>query len=543
MAATDIVILGAGAAGLAAALAAHEAGANVQVFEKGAQVGGTAAISGGIIWMPQNTHGAAAGIADSREDAMAYFMSLDHGDIDPDILGSFVDHGPEALSFLESIGAMELVLMESYPDYYLDRPGAKPKGGRALDNALYSFQDLGNWADKVYAGADIQRMMLKETPLGGSAGFISPEEYQARVKEDLRGWGQALIGRMLKACLSRGIPVHLEHTAQRLLEEDGRIVGAAFTHSGETLNVSAGKGVIIATGGFEWDKGLSKTFLRGPMTAPASPPGNRGDGLKLAMRAGAALGNMTSAWWMTSMKIPGDAWPANGGDIQSAERALPVLIERTLPHTMMVNARGERFCNEANNYSALAGAFQSFDPATYDYPNLPAFLIFDQQYRDKYPFGPIMPGQETPNWVHRADTIADLADQLGVDAQSLEATQNRFNGFAQSGADEDFGRGSSEYDRFYGDRQHSGAGATLGQVNTPPYYAVPIEMGALGTNGGAKTTPQAQVVDLDGAVIGGLFAAGNVMAAATGSVYAGAGGTLGPTLTFGVVAGRAAAQS
>jgi succinate dehydrogenase/fumarate reductase flavoprotein subunit len=542
MADTDIVIIGAGAAGLSAALAAHEAGASVQVFEKGAQIGGTAAISGGIIWMPQNTHAQAAGIQDSRDDAMAYFMSLDHGDIDPDILGSFVDNGPEALSFLESIGAMELMLMESYPDYYLDRPGAKPEGGRALDNTLYSFHDLGEWAGKVYAGADIQRMMLKETPLGGATGMISPEEFGARAEKDLRGWGQALIGRMLKACLDRGIPIHLEHSAQRLLEEDGRIVGARFTCGDDTITANANKGVIIATGGFEWNKGLSSTFLRGPMTAPASPPGNTGDGLKLAMRAGAALGNMTSAWWMTSMKIPGDAWPANGENIPSAERALPVLIERTLPHTMMVNAAGERFCNEANNYSALAGAFQSFDPATYDYPNLPAYLVFDQQYRDQYPFGPIMPGQETPNWVYRADTMEDLAALLGVDAEALKQTQERFNSFAQSGEDEDFGRGASDYDRFYGDRRHEGAGATLGEINTPPYYAVPIEIGALGTNGGAKTNANAQVLDLDGTPLPGLYAAGNVMAAATGSVYAGAGGTLGPTLTFGVVAGRAAAQ-
>lgn len=542
MSQTDVVILGAGASGLAAALAAHEAGASVQVFEKGAQLGGTAAISGGIVWMPQNTHQGAANISDSREDALAYFNALDHGDIEADVLESFVDNGPEALSFLEGIGAMELVLMESYPDYYLDRAGAKPGGGRALDNALYSFQDLGDWADKVYAGADIQRMMLKETPLGGAAGMISPEEFQSRAQQDLRGWGQALIGRMLKACLDRGIAIHLEHRAVKLLEEDGRITGAVFAHGGQETTVQASKAVIIATGGFEWDKALSKTFLRGPMTAPASPPGNHGDGLKLAMRAGAALGNMTSAWWMTSLKVPGDEWPANGADIPSGERALPVLIERTLPHTMMVNAAGERFCNEANNYSALAGAFQSFDPATYDYPNLPAYLIFDQQYRDQYPLGPMMPGQETPNWVYRSDTLDDLAGQLGVDAETLKDTQARFNSFAQSGVDEDFGRGQSEYDRFYGDRRHPGAGATLGPLNAPPYYAVPIEMGALGTNGGAKTGPNAQVISQDGTPIEGLFAAGNVMAAPTGSVYAGAGGTLGPTLTFGVIAGRAAAQ-
>ncbi len=533
----DVLILGAGAAGLAAALSAHEAGAKVLVVDKADKLGGTAAISGGIVWMPQNVWMADAGISDSRDDAIAYFEGLNHGDIDAERLAAFVDEGPAALSFLSSIGAYEPILLDSYPDYYLTRDGAKPDGGRALDNAMFSFKELGDWADKIYDGGTTPRMMLKETPLGGASGIIAPEIMAEREAGDMRAWGQALIGRMLKACLERGITPQLNVTIDRLLVEGGQAMGAVI--DGET--VTASKGVVLATGGFEWDKDLVQTFLRGPMTAPASPPGNTGDGLKLAMAAGAALGNMTSAWWMTSLEVPGDTWPELSGK-SDAQRAVPVLLERTLPHTLMVNRAGRRFCNEAQNYSALAGAFQSFNPSTYDYDNLPAYLIFDQNYRDKYPLAFLFPGMPTPNWIASAEAPEDLADKIGIDPQGLASTIGSFNGFAEAGADEDFGRGDGEYDRFYGDRSRPGAAATLGALDKPPYYAVEIKMGALGTNGGAKTDGETRVHAISGGIIKGLYAAGNVMAGATGSVYAGAGGTLGPALTFGVIAGRSAAE-
>jgi len=533
----DILIIGAGAAGLAAALSAHETGANVLVVDKADKLGGTAAISGGIVWMPQNRWMADAGISDSREEAIAYFEGLNHGDIDAERLAAFVDEGPQALSFLAGIGAYEPILLDSYPDYYLTRDGAKPEGGRALDNAMFSFQELGDWADKVYDGGTTPRMMLKETPLGGASGIIAPEVMAEREAGDMRAWGQALVGRMLKACLDRGITPELNVTVDRLVIEDGQAVGAIIDGSA----VTATKGVILATGGFEWDEDLVQTFLRGPMTAPASPPGNTGDGLKLAMAAGAALGNMTSAWWMTSLEVPGDVWPALSG-VSDAQRAVPILLERTLPHTLMVNRAGKRFCNEAQNYSALAGAFQSFNPSTYDYDNLPAYLIFDQNYRDKYPLASLFPGMPTPNWIATAETPEELAEKIGVDATGLANTIGRFNSFTENGEDEEFSRGNGDYDRFYGDRSRPGAAATLGALDKPPFYAVEIKMGALGTNGGAKTDGNTRVEAIRGGNIKGLYAAGNVMAGATGSVYAGAGGTLGPALTFGVVAGRSAAE-
>ena len=533
---TDVLIIGAGAAGMAAALAAHDGGARVMIMEKGERLGGTAAISGGIIWAANNPRMAAAGIADSEEETLAYFGSLDHGEMDPAVLGAFVREAPEALRFLEGAGALEVSILPGYPDYYLDRPGAKPDGGRALDNELFDYKTLGVWADKVFGDGVIHRMMLRETPLGGSTGFVDPAELQRRAAADLRGFGQALVGRLLAACLARGIEPQLGCKAERLVIEQGRVVGAQFGTADGPRTVHASRGVILATGGFEWNEGLKKAFLRGPLEAPASPPGNTGDGLKLAMAAGAALGNMTSAWWVPTLSMGGAQWA--GGE----QRSMPVLIERTLPHGLMVNRAGKRFCNEAINYSSLAGAFHLFDPATYDYPNMPAYLVFDAAYRARYPLGPVMPFHDLPDWVAQSDTLEGLAAKIGVNAAQLLQTVERFNAHAANAEDPDFGRGVSRYDHFYGDRSRPGAAATLGPVDTGPFYAVEIKLGALGTNGGAKTNAAAQVLDVEGAPVPGLYGAGNVISCPTGSVYAGAGGTLGPALTFGCIAGRAAAR-
>ncbi|MEI6640966.1 MAG: FAD-dependent oxidoreductase [Novosphingobium sp.] len=534
--ATDVLIIGAGAAGMSAALAAHAAGASVTIVEKGERLGGTAAVSGGIIWAANNPRMQAAGMADSEEDALAYFGSLDHGEMDADVLGAFVREAPQALGFLEEAGALEVSILPGYPDYYLDRPGAKAEGGRALDNELFDFTTLGPWAEKVFSDGVIQRMMLRETPLGGSSGFVDPAELKRRAEADLRGFGQAMVGRLLAACLARGIEPQLGLRAERLLVEEGRVVGAEFSGADGKRSITAARGVILATGGFEWNQSLKKTFLRGPLDMPASPPANTGDGLKLAMSVGAGLGNMTSAWWVPTLSIGGAQWP--GGE----QRAAPVLIERTLPHSLLVNRAGRRFCNEANNYSSLAGAFHQFDPATYDYPNNPAWLVFDAQYRARYPVGPVMPFDTLPDWVFVGDTLEELAAKIDVDAAQLLQTVERFNAHAESAEDPDFGRGGSAYDHFYGDRSRPGAAATLGPLSQGPFHAVQLKLGALGTNGGARTNASAQVLDVEGEPIPGLYGAGNVIACPTGSVYAGAGGTLGPALTFGCIAGRAAAR-
>lgn len=530
----DVIVLGSGAAGMTAALAAHESGAKVRLIERFDRVGGTSAVSGGVIWVPQNPRQRAAGLADSREEALAYFRALDHGDIRSDLLEAFVDKGPEALAFLEGIDALRVSLLAGYPDYYLDRPGAKPEGGRALDHDLFALTELGDWAGRICAIEDPKPMMLRETPLGGATDAVPMEELGRRMAARECGFGQAMVGRLLKACLARGIEPELGVRTDRLVIGQGRVTGIAGTRDGAPFTLTARNGVILATGGFEWDADLRQTFLRGPANTPASPPTARGEGLALAMAAGAKLGNMTSAWWAPTLAVPGEHWP--GGE----QRAAPVLIERTVPHSILVNRAGKRFCNEAANYSALAGAFHAFDPQTYSYPNQPAWLVFDAQYRARYPIGMAMPGAPLPEDAVEADTLAELAAKAGIDP-ALVATVERFNAHARAGEDPDFARGTSAYDHFYGDRSRAGTAVTLGPVEQGPFYALPIHMGMLGTNGGPQTDAQARVLDHARTPIPGLYGAGNVIACPTGGVYAGAGGTLGPAIAFGYIAGRSAA--
>jgi succinate dehydrogenase/fumarate reductase flavoprotein subunit len=539
MSEVDVIILGTGAAGMAAAIAAHDAGASVALVERWDRIGGTSAISGGVIWVADNPRMRAAGMSDSREDALAYFRSLDHGDLVPETLEAFVDRGPEALAFLEDAGALAVSVLPGYPDYYTDRPGAKPQGSRALDHDLFDLTTLGEWAAKIYAIEEPKPLMLRETPLGGASAMPPMEVLGQRMAARQCGFGQAMVARLLKACLTRGIEPILGVETKRLARDGERISGIEGTKDGAPFALAARRGVIITTGGFEWDAEARQTFLRGPVTAPASPPTGTGGGLKLAMAAGAKLGNMTSAWWAPTLVTPDAPW-ASG-----EPRAQIILIERTVPHSILVNRQGKRFCNEAANYSALGGVFHQFDPATYDYANLPAWLIFDAQYAARYPLGTRQPGQPMPDWVMRADTLEGLAGQIGLEADALAETVARFNIHADEGRDPDFGRGTSAYDHFYGDRSRAkekgGAAVTLGAIREAPFYAVEISSGLLGTNGGPRTDGQARILGHDGAPIPGLLGAGNAIACPTGGIYAGAGGTLGPALTFGYIAGRTAA--
>jgi 3-oxosteroid 1-dehydrogenase len=473
--------------------------------------------------------------SDSREAALDYFHSLDNGDLRDDVLEAFIDNAPEALRFLEANSRVQFTALESYPDYYGDRAGARPDGGRALDSGLFAFSDLGEWRDRVAIGT-VYPLTVAETPLGGGSGILPTGVLEKRLERDMRGFGQSLVGGLLEACLQAGVDIRLDQDVKALITKDGHVTGLTMDMPTGRLELTSRLAIVVATGGFEWNDDLARAFLRGPIAYPASPPTNTGDGLKLLMSVGAALGNMTSAWWCPTIAT-GEQWS------DGSARAVPVLIERTLPGCIIVNANGKRFCNEAVNYSAIAGAFHAFDPNHYAYLNQPAWLVFDNDYKQRWPVATALPGNDMPEWMVSAPTLSGLAASLDIPADNLEATVERFNAGAELGIDEDFHRGVKRYDRFYGDRSRPDAFATLGPILAPPYFAVRLHLGVLGTNGGARTDGCGRVLDHHGAPIEGLFAAGNVIACPTGGVYAGAGGTLGPALTFGYLAGRSAARS
>jgi succinate dehydrogenase/fumarate reductase flavoprotein subunit len=530
----DVVVLGTGAAGLCAALAAADAGARVGLFEKADLVGGTTALSSAVAWLPANKRAAEAGVTDSREEGLAYLDSLSHGMILPELAEAFVDTVPELLDWLDSATPLHLRLVPGFPDYHPEAPGGKPKGGRSLEPELFSFRQIPGWGERMVGVT--RPMRVSETPTGGGTGILSPELAEERAAEQIEGVGRAMVGALLKGCLDHGVEPRTGHRAVELLTEDGRVTGVRFEAAEGRVEVAAGS-VVLATGGFEFDETLVRDFLRGPMEFPAGVPTNTGDGLTMAMRLGARLGNMREAWWVPVVTLP----KPEGSTHQPV---LLILRERTLPRTLIVNRTGRRFTNEAANYNALGGAFHEFDPTSFSYRNLPFWLVFDQGYVDRYGGFGTAAGGPVPDYVTRADDVASLAERIGVPGDALTATVARFNELVASGHDDDFLRGDSAYDGWCGDQSlYPGREATLGPLDTAPYYAVELHPSTLGTKGGPRTDVDGAVLDVDGDVIPGLFAAGNVMAGPTGMVYGGAGGTLGPALVFGYRAGRAAAAS
>ena len=537
----DVVVLGTGAAGMVAALVAHDAGAKVGLFEKADVIGGTTALSGGVCWLPCNHLAAEAGLQDSREDALAYLRSLSHGMICEDLAEALVDGTSKVLEFLETKTPLRFQLLP-IPDYHAERPGGKPSGGRSIEPTTTAFDELGDWGPRIGIGqfsdpetGDVYLTTL-DSPRGGGNGRIDAAELQRRRVRHVNGRGRGMIGGLLKACLDRGFEPVTGARATDLMTEAGRVVGVRMVTQDGTQDVLARKGVILATGGFEWDPELAVSFLRGPMQHPASIPTNTGDGLKMAMRVGAKLGNMREAWWMPAAVIP-------GAKQYGEQKVALILRERALPGSIMVNRRGQRFVNEATNYNAIAGAFHHLDPVRFEYGNLPCWIVFDSRMSREYGFLDTPIGGVMPAWVPSAPTLVALAETIGIPGAALEATVARWNTHVADGNDPDFGRGNSAYDGFNGDiTQYPGKASTLGSIGAGPFYALQLESSTLGTKGGPRTNRDGAMLNVDGQVIAGLYAAGNVMAGPTGMIYGGAGGTLGPAIVFGYAAGLHAAS-
>ncbi len=592
----DVVVLGSGAAGLTAALAAAVGGADVGLYEKADLLGGTTAISGGIVWVPGNHLMDPAERDGDAVQALGYLRAVAGDGLEPSLAEALVAAGPEMLRFVEGASPCRFRLLAGYPDYHPEVPGARPDGGRSLEPELFDVSVLGEWAGQIrYWDGEPRPVLLSETSFGGAVESPSRAAIAERKERGVCGMGEALVGSLLAGCLDAGVAVHTGARARRLLTSGGRVTGAHLDMratgitTGESVSgsaarreirgdepaageatVEARRGVILATGGFEWNEPLVRAHLRRPMDAPAGVPSNTGDGLDMAIEAGATLGNMANAWWAPMAQIPGEeAW--------GSPRYHLVLAERTRPGSIMVNAAGRRFCNEAANYNSLGGAFHELRPGspgadtsgsatsgsssgtsgssgsgapgpgmpdsgTRDEIDFSAWLICDDRYRRRYPLPGCKRGAEPPAWIHRGDTLADLARAIGVPVEALAATVAEFNRHAAAGRDPAFGRGESVYDRFNGDRRLPGPAATLGTLDEPPFYAIAIRIGALGTSGGPRTDERGRVLARDGGTIPGLWAAGNVMAAPTATVYAGAGGTLGPAMTFGYLAGSDAAN-
>jgi 3-oxosteroid 1-dehydrogenase len=531
----DVVVLGSGGAALVAALSAHHHRAgDIVIIEKSGMVGGTTAMSGGMLWIPLNHHQADHGVEDSFDEVVAYLDALSPGLLDPDCVMGFLEGGPEMVRFLADHTPVRLRLFTQFPDYQPNVVGAKAHGGRSLDPEAYPFDELGTAASRVNPPkSGVPKLTSRMEDYYHEVG---DDELQERRRRDYRGQGQSLIGSLYKGVLDRAIPVHFETRARRLCSDGTRITGVETEHDGHVLRFGARKGVVICTGGFEWNEQLVKTFLRGPMTGPISVPECEGDGLLMAIEVGASLGNMSAAWWMTSSK------ESSAGHRDARPNFLPSQVERTYPGSIMVNRAGRRFINEALNYNAIGYVLHNFDADKYEYPNLPYWLIFDQRFLNKYRVFTSRPGDPAPPWASSADTLEELGEMVGVDGVALADTVERFNTNVIKGHDDDFGRGDSTYDNFWGDQALDPPMSTLGVIDQAPYYAIEMEAGVNGTCGGPRANGQAQVLDWNGEPIPGLYVGSNTMAGVTAGAYGGAGGTIGPGMTFGYLAGRHAAQ-
>jgi succinate dehydrogenase/fumarate reductase flavoprotein subunit len=528
----DVVVLGSGAAGLTTAFTAAAQGATVGLFEKADLLGGSSAWSGGQVWIPNNPHLAEAGVQDSEAEAFEYVMSLSRGLLEERLVRAYLRHGPAMIGFLDKHAGTEFFVVRGFPDYHPEHPGGKPGGGRSLETPLFPFDELGDWAARVTPSPYFPKnLMMSEWPNGALVPKPpSAAELRRRELRDERALGQSLVGRLLKACLDAGVVPVLSHRAREVIVEGGRVTGVLFDGPAGPVTVGADRGVVLATGGFEWNDEYKRAFLRGPLTHPLTMPTSTGDGLYMAMKVGSKLGNMREAWWTPVAELP-----PGGNDMNR----VMIAMERGTPGSIMVNRLGRRFTNEAANYNAFGGAFHQEDVVRFEYANLPCWVIFDHAHLRRYGTIGCPPGDVPPAWLESAPSLAALAQRLEIPVDALEATVARWNDNVAAGHDPDFHRGESAHDRWWGDASLKGRKeATLGPLTTPPFYAFSAKSGALGTKGGPQVDPHARVLDLDGHPIPGLYAAGNVMASPFGATYGGSGGTLGPAMVFGYLAGR-----
>jgi 3-oxosteroid 1-dehydrogenase len=533
---TDVVIVGSGGAALTAALAARRGGARVTVLEKSPLIGGTTAMSGGLLWVPNNRHMRDEGQADSFDEAFRYLHRLTGGRRSDDDLRTVLEAGPAMVEFLEDASEIRFETLDK-PDYHPEFDGAKA-GGRCLAPLPLLGSQLGDWFAHLRPASGFG-VPLSWRELDEMNGVFHPERMDLALMEERAeagfvGMGRALAGWLLKACVEAGVDLLLETPARSLLTDGRQVTGlVATTSGGSTLDIRAARGTVIAAGGFEWNERLVSQFVAGPVDHLLSCPTNEGDGLTMGRAIGADMANMWDLWRFPTAAIPGEEY---GG------RPLSRMVagERSLPGTIMVNTKGARFVNEAHPYTDVGRAFMTWDPVASTYENYPAWAVFDGTFRATYSVLSLAPSDKDPSWLLRAETLDALAQLLQIDAGALATTVERFNQMVDAGEDRDFQRGNSLFDHYYADFGRAPS-PTLGRIERPPFYALAVHPGAIGSSGGLLTDGHGRVRHVDGTFIPNLYAAGDAAASCFGPAYGGPGGPLGHGLTMAFLAGRRAA--
>jgi len=556
----DVLVVGSGGGGMTAALKADAEGLDTLVVEKSAQFGGSTALSGGGIWVPGAPSQRRAGYVPAPDDTFEYLKQITDGVVSDARLRQYVGAAPEMMDFLEKSSSwFEFVWKPGYADYYPELPGGSERGstinvpeldlrklGAEEQNLLtpLALAPKGIW----FAPKDLRLFYQVRQNWRGKAVLVKLiwRMFRARVfGERMAAIGQSLMARMRLALKDHDVPLWLNAPMTELLTDvDGKVVGAVIERDGTPQRIGTRRGVILAAGGFDHDMEWRRQHL--PELEKDWSFGNpaaMGDGIRAGEKVGAATDLLDEAWWFPAM-----CWP--DGRLQF------MLNERMMPSQFVVNGDGKRFVNEAAPYMDFAHAMIQGQRSGVSH--IPCWLVTDIRSFHRYvvgghlpipkiPFAPVPTGWKVPKaWlesgiVKEGNSFEELAAAIGVPASNLCETAERFNELARNGHDDDFNRGDSAYDNYYGDPTLPNP--NLHPIGAPPYYAFQLILGDLGTSGGLRTDEHARVLRDDDSVIAGLYATGNVTAAVMGRSYAGAGATIGPAMTFGYVAAKHIAQT
>lgn len=548
----DVIVVGSGAGAFVAALSAANQGASVLMLEKGAQWGGTSSKSGGGVWVPNNRNIASAGVQDSPEDAFKYMRAVIPSDeVSDETIKNYIAYSPKMIDFIENNTVIKMTPVPGYADYYPDVAGWK-EGGRTMDPSPFDGRQLdydmltrlveSPRASKAFSRFSMSILegvqILAKTPgwIKIFMGIIF--SYYKDIPGRLKGprdrrltQGNGLVAALYVAAKAKGVELAIESPVTDLIAEGNRVTGVVV--KGNT-QITANKGVIIAAGGFDHNKEMREKYLPKPSTAGNSSgvTTNTGDLIQAAERIGAQLGLMDEAWWAPTAMTP------YGPTVLFSEKSKPGLI--------IVDKQGQRFMNEAITYNSYGDCFYAAHGKGHDV--FPAFCILDAHYRKKYMFGGVVQGEAMPDSMNKdligdgkmlvkADTLQELAQKLGIDYNGLQATMAKVKQYAASGVDEEFHRGSDKHDTMYGDLEVK-PNPCWGPMDKGPYYGTKLLLGDLGTKGGLVINHDGQVLNTEGQVIEGLYAAGNSSASIMGSKYPGAGCTLGPAMTIAFKAGH-----
>ena len=541
-----LLVFGAGAAGMTAALVARCEGLEVVLCEKSSQIGGTTATSGGTIWIPGNRLSLKSSNPDTIEAARTYMQA----EIGPDHTlkrEAFLASGAEAIDYLERHSEVKLKVLDPYPDYHAELPGGA-KGGRGLTPQAFDARVLGKRFDTLRS---------PKPELMALGGMMVPRD---EIKFMIRPWrslqafkvatarvvryaldrlryrrgtrlvlGNALVGRLYHSCLQKQVDIRLNHKLVELIKIDGKVAGAVVESPGRRLAIRARLGVVLATGGL-----AANRAWRDKLTGRAIPHTNAydvasGDGVEAGLAAGAAFdkGRGTPFWWIPSSTI---RWP--DGRIAT----YPHIRDRPKPGLIAVNGKGQRFVNEASSYHDFGLAQLAPPPED---KAIPTWLICDRPFVHNYGLGVIHPVWqrvsffEKIGYVISASTLDELARKIGVDPKALAASVEQNNRAAVTGTDEAFGKGSKAINRRDGDPEHKGPNMCIGPIAKAPFFAVPVYPAPIGSCAGLRTNGDSQVLDAQDQPIAGLYAAGNDMASVVDGTYPGPGATLGPAIVFG----------